>query len=356
MTENVIRFRPLQKEEVEARVAAVTGRGAQILIYKDARTDLNILDETFGAFGWKREHVEIHGNVYCGISVRNPETGEWVCKWDCGEGDSKTGSSDSFKRAATAWGIGRGLYTAPFIWLPAKKLGVNITARDAQGAKKEMQDALRFRKFAVSDIQFSQGTTGEFISYLEIADGESGEILYAYQSSRQAMRTKVNPEVAILKSRILEAGMTEEKILSVYKGEVSSLEELCSVKALFEDCNARLDDRIARLKEKTALKEVLDVPESSINAFLESENEKLEIETSKEKSTEPSSGSVVISVSEDAPPNIRKLDGQKIKDIDPSVLSAFKRKNARFRKYVAPDVLSAIDEYNEYLDKNSDLS
>ena len=96
-------FRPLTSEEIDCRVATCKENGVSLLLYKDARVDQNILDETFGIFGWQRSHQLIDGNLYCTVSIRNPETGEWVHKQDVGKESNaekeKGQASDSFKRA-----------------------------------------------------------------------------------------------------------------------------------------------------------------------------------------------------------------------------------------------------------------
>lgn len=131
------RIRLLRADEIECRAASVSDKGPSLLLYKDARVDQRILDETFGIFGWKRSHQCINDKLYCTVEVYNEETGEWVAKQDVGtNGDwekEKSQASDSFKRACFNWGIGRELYSAPFIWIPAsrtkiQKKGRNITA------------------------------------------------------------------------------------------------------------------------------------------------------------------------------------------------------------------------------------
>ena len=110
-------FRKLKAEEIDIRVGKVINtdnfKGAILLLYKNARVDMAILDETFGVFGWKRSHEVINGNLYCTISIYDNEKKEWISKQDCGVesfSDKEKGeSSDSFKRAATCWGIGREL-------------------------------------------------------------------------------------------------------------------------------------------------------------------------------------------------------------------------------------------------------
>lgn len=115
-------IRPLMANEIEVRVGTLKkdGSGASYLLYKDSRCDMKILDEVFGAFNWQREHKELKGVIYCGVSIKS-EQGEWVTKWDAGAESNvekeKGEASDSFKRACTNWGIGRELYTSPQIWI-----------------------------------------------------------------------------------------------------------------------------------------------------------------------------------------------------------------------------------------------
>lgn len=121
-------IRLLKADEIECRAAAVSGKGVSLLLYKDARVDQKILDETFGVFGWKRSHQCIDGNLYCTVEVRDAKTGEWIAKQDVGTTGyaekEKSQASDSFKRACFNWGIGRELYTAPFIWVPAEQADI----------------------------------------------------------------------------------------------------------------------------------------------------------------------------------------------------------------------------------------
>lgn len=124
------RFRLLTAADIEVKVKQVKKNGAVLLLYKTARTDMDILDETVGPENWTNDYREIKGNLYCGIAIRDGNT--WTWKWDCGiesreddEGNQKKGeASDAFKRAGFRWGIGRELYTAPFIWVPAEKMNI----------------------------------------------------------------------------------------------------------------------------------------------------------------------------------------------------------------------------------------
>ena len=64
-----MKFRDLNKDEIECRVATVNEKGCSLLLYKDARCDMNILDETLGVTGWRRSHEIIGGNLFCTVEV-----------------------------------------------------------------------------------------------------------------------------------------------------------------------------------------------------------------------------------------------------------------------------------------------
>lgn len=149
-------FRDLTKDDIEVRVQSVKKNGLVLLLYKNARVDMNILDETVGAENWQREHYEVKGNMFCrvGIKVGKAYTPtnltysdstaqtisnsvysypEWVWKSDCGTESNteaqKGEASDSFKRACFNWGIGRELYSSPFIWVNEGKYKVNANGQ-----------------------------------------------------------------------------------------------------------------------------------------------------------------------------------------------------------------------------------
>lgn len=112
-------FRTLNADEIECRVGQISEDYFTLLLYKDARCDMNILDETVGCGNWQRDHKEVKGNLYGGVAIYDDGKKEWITKWDCGTESNtekeKGEASDSFKRSCVNWGIGRELYTAPFI-------------------------------------------------------------------------------------------------------------------------------------------------------------------------------------------------------------------------------------------------
>lgn len=107
------KIRELRADEIEVRVGIVKKNGISLLLYKDARCDMNILDETFGITGWQRKHELINGALFCTVSIKG-ENGEWISKQDVGVESYteavKGAASDSFKRACFNIGIGRELY------------------------------------------------------------------------------------------------------------------------------------------------------------------------------------------------------------------------------------------------------
>lgn len=102
-------FRPLKASEIDVRIGQITKKGAILLLYKNARADMNILDETVGSENWQREHYEVKGNMFCRVGIFNPPMNDWVWKSDCGVESNtekeKGEASDSFKRACVNWGM-----------------------------------------------------------------------------------------------------------------------------------------------------------------------------------------------------------------------------------------------------------
>lgn len=127
-------FRLLEAREIECRIAQVgkNGDGLSLLLYKDARCDQNILDETVGPMNWQRSHTRDNAN--CTVSIWDDKKCQWIAKEDTGTESNteaeKGLASDSFKRACFNWGIGRELYTAPFIWITSQNC--NITCENGR--------------------------------------------------------------------------------------------------------------------------------------------------------------------------------------------------------------------------------
>lgn len=220
-----MQFRKLRADEIEARIATVTEKGCQILLYKNARCDMNILDETVGPFNWQRDHKELKGNMYAGISIFDENKGIWVTKWDCGAESNteaeKGEASDSFKRAGFNWGIGRELYTSPFVWFKSEQL--KTLYQDDKTKKWKCTDS-----FSVEAVEYVENK----MSYLKVVDNKSKEV-FVWGRSKELQPENKNDliseeEYAMLCQLIKEANVNEEKLLLQYK--VNSLMLLTKVR------------------------------------------------------------------------------------------------------------------------------
>ena len=160
------KFRTLRADEIDCRISQVKkdGSGLTLLLYKDARCDQNILDETVGPMNWERRHSRENAN--CTVSIWDTEKQMWISKEDTGTESNtekeKGLASDSFKRACFNWGIGRELYTAPFIWI--KKGDFNF------------KEGKCYDRFTVHGIGYTNGV----ITGLEIKNQATGKICYKF--------------------------------------------------------------------------------------------------------------------------------------------------------------------------------
>lgn len=197
-------FRDLRADEIDCRIKVVKSSGVSILLYKDARVDQNILDETVGPLNWQRSHEMIDGNLYCTVSIFNEERNTWVYKQDVGTESNtekeKGQASDSFKRACFNWGIGRELYTAPFIW---------INAADCKISGQKCND-----KFIVDQILVEDKT----IVALTIKNKGTGKTVFSMDKALDACH------IATLKECIPKHGQTIENVCKTFK--VDALENL----------------------------------------------------------------------------------------------------------------------------------
>ena len=170
---NTFDFPLLTADQIEVKVKQVSAKGAVLLLYKTARTDMELLDKVVGPMNWAVDYREIKGNLYCGIGIT--EDGEhWVWKWDCGiesradgDGNEKKGeASDAFKRAGFKWGVGRELYTSPFTFAKVE------TEKNDRG-QFVMKD--KFARFKVAEIAYE----GRSVSRLVITDNK-GAVVFSF--------------------------------------------------------------------------------------------------------------------------------------------------------------------------------
>lgn len=167
-----LEFRKLRADEIECRINTVNEKGCSLLLYKDARCDMNILDETVGPLNWMRSHSRDNAN--CTVSVWDGEKKQWVSKEDTGKesfAEAEKGlASDSFKRACFNWGIGRELYTSPFIWIDAGKCEIK------QIQKGQQNKYTCYDKFKVTQILYDENGC---ISALAIKNKSKNKMAFA---------------------------------------------------------------------------------------------------------------------------------------------------------------------------------
>lgn len=180
-------IRLLRADEIECRIGTVSEKGISLLLYKDARADMKILDEVFGSMNWQRKHEVIGGNLYCTVSVWDAKKEQWISKMDVGTESNtektKGQASDSFKRACICLGIGRELYTTPFIWISSDK--VRIEKR--QDGKFYTQG-----KFTVRDISYNE--VNRVITGLVIVDRDGNRVYELKAGKATAATTTDRPK------------------------------------------------------------------------------------------------------------------------------------------------------------------
>lgn len=176
-----LKFRKLMADEIDVRAGRVIDgkkQGALLLLYKDARCDMDLLDETVGAMNWQRKHSRDNAN--CAVGIYDSDKQEWIWKEDTGtESNAEAAkglASDSFKRACTNWGIGRELYTAKNIFVPC-----------------ELKDGKlpKFLSWSVKEIGYNE--RGE-IETLVICDN-NGKIVYSKNAAKNTPNLHKSEEV-----------------------------------------------------------------------------------------------------------------------------------------------------------------
>lgn len=202
--------RLLKPKEICCRVQQISEKGLSLLLYVTSRAGQNILDETYGPLGWKREHKEIDGNLYCTISVWNNDTGQWISKEDVGTESytekEKGKASDSFKRACVNWGIGRELYSAPYIYISAKDCSI----------KEKNGKYMTYDKFHVKVVSYNDM---DEIDSLEIVNQDL-KTVYQKWPAKRIDTVKRN----LILKELERTGITVESILDMCS--ITSLENM----------------------------------------------------------------------------------------------------------------------------------
>lgn len=193
-------MRRLEPEEIECRVSQVSEKGCSLLLYKTARVDRAILEESFGNH-WQNDFKVIDGKMYGGIGIYDKELKEWLWRWDCGTESNteaeKGQASDCFKRAGFKWGIGVELYTAPFIW-------ASVDTKKNEKGKWELSN--KFTKFYVKNIGYDNKGT---INNLVIVD-DKGNNIFNLGKKAEKPKAKMNKDDASIYTTLAKIDNVED--------------------------------------------------------------------------------------------------------------------------------------------------
>ena len=227
-------FKPLQAEDIECRVAQVNkDNSVNLLLYKTARTDANILDDVIGQFNWQCEFKEVNGVVYCGIGILEPSSKDWIWKWDAGAEtkveQEKGQASDAFKRAGFKWGIGRELYNSPKIRVKAENAGV--------------QDGKCYTPFKVETIEYDE--TGN-ITKLVIVHAWKEDVLF------QWFKSEPNNAADRWDSKGVKPASKKQVdlILKFYKNDDEKLQAICDHYGISEIWKLSMDQASEIIKKR----------------------------------------------------------------------------------------------------------
>ncbi len=208
-------IRTLNAGEIECRIGHISDKGVSLLLYKDARCDMRILDEVYGSNNWQRKHEVIGGNLYCTVSVWDDEKQQWINKQDVGTKSNteqeKGEASDAFKRACVSLGIGRELYTAPYIWIPAGTSHI--------GMKDNRYVCLD--KFRVTEISYNENRE---IASLTIVN-QDGAVVYKMSAQNKAKKeTTAEAHRVEINKELERTGVALDAVLQRYG--VNNIDEM----------------------------------------------------------------------------------------------------------------------------------
>lgn len=217
-------MRKLKANEIDVKVKQVGNGWALLLLYKTARVDMQILDETYGPLGWQSDYKTLNNVLYCGIGILDTNSKEWVWKWDCGiesrdnDGMEKKGeASDAFKRAGFKVGIGRELYTSPVIFANVE------TIAEVNHGKTFYKLADSKLRFEVDDITYDKEGN---IADLDIKTNK-GNIVFTTKGKQKTFSQpkKADPFSAVdtKHARALQAAQTPDELIDVMAGIKSSM-------------------------------------------------------------------------------------------------------------------------------------
>lgn len=198
-----IEFPLLRAKDIECRIQSVKEKGLVLLLYKNARVDMALLDKTVGPLNWQRSHSRDNAN--CTVAIWDEKKEEWVAKEDTGTESNteaqKGLASDSFKRACFNWGIGRELYSAPFIWIPSGMC--------------DIQNGKCYDKFEVDKIGYTEDREINFLVIVKLEKNGYRKPVYSFGQPEQDEYI-TEKECAVLERLCDSKGYKVEKVFPAW--------------------------------------------------------------------------------------------------------------------------------------------
>lgn len=179
---NRLDFRTLKANEIDVRVGNVAKNdsGFFLLLYKNARVDQTILDETVGQWNWQCKYYQVKNTMVCSVGIFNEERNEWLWKDNGGDDDYqaeqvKAELSDAFKRACFNWGIGRELYYSPKIWI-----------------NQDNENQPKTSHYSVKNIEYDENKR---ITRLTIINDKTKKVVFLYgEKEKSAQNVDLTPK------------------------------------------------------------------------------------------------------------------------------------------------------------------
>lgn len=227
-------FRLLRADEIDCRISILQENGLSLLLYKDARVDQNILDETVGSMNWQRHHSRDNAN--CIVSIWDKDKNQWIEKEDTGTESytekEKGLASDSFKRACFNWGIGRELYSAPFIWVKGEDVNIvnekgKLKCKDTfEVAKIEYDENRNIVALLIANTRTQKAVFSMGKMQHKTDSQKKAEEQQMVESEQKKIENSIISEVKVkaLLARCVRENVEPVKILKLYK--VSNLADL----------------------------------------------------------------------------------------------------------------------------------
>lgn len=212
-----LKFRTLYANEIEIRVQMIKsdGSGCSLLLYQDARCGMNLLDEVVGPFNWQRIHTFKDGRLFCSVGVWDDDKKVFITKEDIGTESlsqpEKGRASDAFKRACVNWGIGRELYSSPFIWV---KLNPDEISHD-----KKISPSVYF---SVKEIEYDENRN---INKLVIIDNK-GRVRFSYNSKEKVVAPTKTPSSNPVNKEVKTEDFLTSDELNLITSEPTLIEEM----------------------------------------------------------------------------------------------------------------------------------